>query len=321
MTVEYLRKVQLSVSSGQNASGSSTVYRLDDMHLQFNVFGAAVNTLKYATITIWNLSKQKANAILKEFTGITLSAGYAGSFGTIFDGQICRVETGKENAVDSYVRIYAQDGDQAKNWTMTQQTLAAGWTDDDLYQQLMKDFKGAGLSPGYYDPGPILSAKGARGLTLNDLTANLMNALVNRRGCDWFIEDGKVNMVPKDKAIPGPQQVLSSVSGLIGVPKLTINGIVVRCLLNPNIKTGFAVKIDNSQIAQLSQQNPSFNQASNAIPELQGQPDGTGTYKAHCVTHSGDTRGQEWYTDMIGVSIDSTGPSTGQTLYDVPAEV
>lgn len=312
MSREYLRKVALEV-----ADGAKNSYLLSDMRIQFNVVSATVSSLKYAEITVWNLNREKANKILKEFVGVSLSAGYEGSYGLIFNGQIARVETGKENAVDSYVRIFAQDGDHAKNWTMTNTTLKDGWTDEDLYQQLMTDFERAGLEAGY-NPGLDVDTRGARGFPLYAQTAQIMNGLAHRQGCDWFIEDGKVNLVPNGGTLPGPMEVLTPASGLIGVPKLTIGGINVRCLLNPKIRTGARIQIDNKLVAQLNQQTPFLNDVGAVVPDMQGQPDGNGIYKAHSVTHTGDTRGQEWYTNTIGVSIDSLGPPAGAAFYDVP---
>lgn len=325
MTQQYLRKVQLSIEAspdeGKNTSSASNkTFVLDDMHIQFHVFSATTSTLKYADIVIWNLSKDKANALLKEFSNVTLSAGYDGSFGVIFVGETARVEIGKGNAVDSYVHILAQDADKSKNWSVSNFTLLSGWTDDDLYKQLMADFGDFDLQPGYKpaftgNPNP-------RAFKANGKTDDYMNGLAVRQNCDWFIEDGKVNLVPKGTYLPGPAQVLSSQSGMIGVPKQTLNGIECMCLLRPGIKTGGRVQIQNSEIAQLNQQHV-FQIAGEKIPtpSLQGDPTGVGIYKSLCVEHFGDTRGNEWYTRFIGVSIDSTGVGKNSpAFYSVPAD-
>lgn len=301
MTQQYLRKVQLSIQDTK----SNKVYALDEMHIQFHVFSATTSTLKYADLVIWNLSKDKANALLKEFTTIQLSAGYEGSFGLIFAGETSRVEIGKDDAVDSYVRITAQDADKSKNWSVSNFTLASGWTDDDLYKQLMADFGEFDLQPGYKPD--FTGNANPRSFKANSNTDEYMSALAVRQNCDWFIEDGKVNLVPKGSYLPGPVQVLSSQTGMIGVPKQTFNGIECMCLLRPGIKTGGRVRIDNSQLARLAQPEPFQRDVSLVVPSLQGDPTGVGIYKAHCVEHFGDTRGTEWYTRFIGVSIDSTG--------------
>lgn len=324
MTRQYLRKVELIVDqSGDPTSNTSSkgqkTYDLSDMHIGFHVFSATKSTLKYAEIIIWNLSKDKANALLKEFTSIQLSAGYEGSFGLIFSGETAFVEIGKENAVDSYVKIRAQDSDQSRNWSFSNFTLAAGWTDDDVYKNLITDFGRFGLQAGYKpdftgNPNP-------RAFVAHDKSESLMNSLAVRQNCDWFIEDGKVNMVPKGSFLPGPAEVLSASTGLIGVPKQTFNGIECMCLLRPGIKTGGRVQIDNSQVAQANQSKVFQNQVGILLPSLQGSDTGIGIYKSHCVEHFGDTRGEEWYTRFIGVSVDSLGVGNNSpAFYDVPSE-
>lgn len=315
MSQQYLRKVQLSIQDTK----SNKTYLLDDMHIQFHVFSATVSTLKYADIVIWNLSKDKANALLKEFTAVQLSAGYAGSFGLIFSGETSRVEIGKDNAVDSYVRILAQDADQSKNWSFSNFTLASGWTDDDLYKQLMADFGDFDLQPGYKPP--FTGNPNPRAFVAHDMTDNLMDGLAVRQNCDWFIEDGKVNLVPKGSYLPGPAEVLSSDTGMIGVPKQTFSGIECACLLRPGIKTGGRVQINNAEVAQLNQQEVFQRDTSLVVPSLQGDSTGVGIYKSHCVEHFGDTRGNDWRTQFIAVSIDSTGVGQNSAAFsDVPSD-
>lgn len=316
MSRQYLRRVELAI---QDEGAGNKTYILDEIHIQFHVFGAAVGTNKYAEIIIWNLSKEKANALLKEFTTVQLSAGYEGSFGLIFAGETAFVEIGKENAVDSYVKITAQDADQSKNWCVSSFTLSAGWTDDDLYNRLMQDFAEFDLQQGYKPT--FIGNPNPRGLPVNGKTDAYMDSLAERQGCDWFIEDGKVNIVPKGSYLPGPVEVLSASTGLVGVPKQTFNGIECMCLLRPGIKTGGRVQIDNSQIAQLNQQHVFQQETSLVVPSLQGKDTGVGTYKTYCVEHFGDTRGEEWCTRFIGIAVDGTGaPKNSPAFSSVPSD-
>lgn len=308
MSQQYLRTLRLTVGDSDGA------YDLSNLRVRFQIQGATAATLKYAEITVWNLSKEKANEVLTEFTYVRLEAGYGDAAGSIFYGQINRVAIGKENATDSFVRIWAQDGDQAKNWCLTRATLAAGWTDEDLFNQLMQDFSAAALTLGYEAPIDT-SAKGARARTLLGKTEAFMSELAERQNCDWWIHDGQVYLLPKGTTLPGADTpVLSPATGLIGVPQLDINGISVRCLLNPNIKQGSKVQIAGDLINIVNQQAPRIDQAGEVIPQLSG----TGNYKVHCVIHSGDSRGNDWYTDMICTAVDAIGPAAGPTLYDVP---
>lgn len=109
--------------------------------------------------------------------------------------------------------------------------------------------------------------------------------------------------------------VLSPSTGMVGVPELTMEGIVVKCLLNPNIKAGMRVQIDNSYITDTVVKKPMQPQTQDIkMPTL----DARGVYKVLYVVNNGDTRGQTWYTEMICSAIDGTAPLSGPAINAVP---
>lgn len=96
----------------------------------------------------------------------------------------------------------------------------------------------------------------------------------------------------------------------------TTGGIEVRCLLNPKIKPGTRIKIDQASIqTQQLSTNYSAGGQNALIPGL----DADGTYKVLKVTHHGDTRGTDWYSDLICLAMSgSTIPtSLSGTLLNV----
>jgi hypothetical protein len=84
---------------------------------------------------------------------------------------------------------------------------------------------------------------------------------------------------------------VSPKNGLIGVPEQTQEGVTFRTLLDPRIKLMTMVKIDNSYIRQMRQE----------IGQYPALLDQDGQYQAYKVCHIGDTRGQEWYTEVEGI--------------------
>jgi hypothetical protein len=52
------------------------------------------------------------------------------------------------------------------------------------------------------------------------------------------------------------------------------------------------IKLDNSNIRQMKQQ----------IGQIPVMLDQDGQYQAYKIVHEGDTRGQNWYTEITGVS-------------------
>lgn len=308
MTQLFGRRISLVVGkSGEGVTPKSV--DLSELHIRFRVVSASVPTPKYAEVRIWNLAQDVVNEILKEFTDISLSVGYGDDEGIIFQGSIARIAAGRENAVDSFVDILAQDGDVGYNWSITNKSLDDGWTDDDVYRHLMQDFASNGLIAGNKPDFTLTPAP--RGSSLYGRTSDLMTQLAKRQGCDWFIEDGRVNLV-KHKEFMESSNVptLTPTSGLIGVPTVTYQGIQAQCLMNPMVKVGAIVKIDNSVINRLVKRESiiGLDQVSATPGTLNGDVNGKGAYKAYCVTHVGDSRGNDWYTSFIGIAVDGTIP-------------
>jgi hypothetical protein len=313
VTQQYLRTVKLVVG-GSNIVGilanPNAAIDLSELHIRFQVRNTTAQTLKRAEIRIYNLSDDTARKIQNEFTRVELSAGYGGEAGLIFQGQIAYIMAGKENATDTYVDIFAQDGDAAYNFAVSNRTLAKGWTPDQLYDAMLQDMAPYGVTAGYK---PAFTAESAsRGRACYGMTRDYLRDLAKQQGCEWNIEDGKLNFVPLTSYIPGQAVVVNSNTGMIGTPKMTIQGLMVKTLLNSSIKSGGQVQIDNASIASLK-----INIPYTGIDVAPGT-DADGFYTSRVVQHTGDNRGQEWYTDMICVAVDGTAPAQGPTIVDVP---
>jgi hypothetical protein len=75
-------------------------------------------------------------------------------------------------------------------------------------------------------------------------------------------------------------------SGLIGTPKRTEDGITGKCLLQPNFKLNGLVHVESAET-------------------------GSGIHKVIAFTHTGDSRGNEWYTSFSGIDQPGSVPVTG----------
>lgn len=307
MTDQYLRSASLIVG---DASGNAI--DLSQMRIQFMVRNGSVQTLKQADISIFNLSDSTAKQIEDEFTQVQLQAGYGGNLSTIFNGTICWVYRGRLNATDSFVRIIAQDGDEAYNFAVVNQTLSAGWDPSTVYSALSQSLSPYGVTKGYTS---ISGNPSPRGKVLFGMARDHLRCLADSQKAGWGIEDGALNVVPYATVMPGTVTVLNAQTGMIGVPEQTIQGLIVRCLLNPDIRSFGKLQIDNSAITSLTVKQQLTGSDVVVVPSK----DWDGFYVAHCVTHQGDTRGNEWQTEAICIAVDGTAPAVGPTIQDVPS--
>lgn len=326
---QYLRKVGLIVY-GANTQGpiqpvqtagptqpdaslstiaSQTGLDLSDFRIVFRVEQFDVSIPNTANIRVYNLSRDTANRIQKEFQYVTLQAGYrGGNYGVIFSGTIKQFKRGRVDALTSYLDIFASDGDQAYNFAYVNASMAAGSTVDQRMAKVQE-----ALQPFLQDKttASIPLSAGTGGLTLPrgkvmfGLGVNYMNNLAATALCTWNIVNGKVVITNVKKYAPGTAIQLNAKTGLVFVPEATDNGIEVVCLLNPAIKIGQRIQINNRDI-----NTTTFTQAGQGIrpffPNFPATVTNDGFYRCLVVNHGGDSRGgNEWYTYITALALDS----------------
>jgi hypothetical protein len=306
---QYLRKFGLIVTAG--TSGLD----LSNMRTVFKTFQADLpSTPNYATIKVYNLSDATAKSVQKEFTAVRLQAGYeGGSYGAIFNGTIKYVRRGRDNPTDTYLEIIAADGDVGRNFGIVNTTLAAGAKIGD---QLAATTKAMGLPAGYTPDLPATAL--SRGKVLYGMARDRMDDISASANATWSIQNGQVQVVPLTSYIPGTAVVLNSNSGMIGLPQQTEDGIHIQALINPRIKIGALLQIDNKSIqtAFLGGQNL-FNQGRlENIPGLLPKVTWDGFYRVYVAEHDGDTRGQAWYSNIICLAIDKSAPVANSVKAD-----
>ena len=293
---QYLRKAGLLVAGGGSALD------LSEMHFRFSVHTADVESPNNAIIRIHNLSDDTARRVRGEYSSVVLQAGYEGAFGEIFQGSIKQVRFGKLNGVDKFLDIFAADGDIGYNFGFVNKTLAAGATSADVIDAAAKamNVKTADLAKNHYTL--------PRGKVLYGMARDMVREVAATLGATWSIQNGELQLIPLRGYLPGEAVVLNKATGMIGIPEQTEQGISVRALLNPRLRIGGLFRLNNNEITQ-TQVNSivAFNDHKALVQRA--PMSGDGTYRLLMVEHVGDTRGQEWYSDLVGLAFD---PSVAQ---------
>lgn len=274
---------------------------LGDFRVTFQTVHKTLQSPGRAIIRVYNLKPETEKQIQKEFTKVTLCAGYADQgapYGVIFTGNTVEAHRGRENPVDTYLDILAADGDQAYNYAVVSKTLAPGSTFNDQLKAIEGVLKPHGVTLGYIPD--LGSARMVRARVMHGMAGDYLRTIARSTNCTWYIDQGKVNFVPNNGVKPGEAVVLNSRTGLIGRPVQTMNGIVARCLLNPNIRIGGLVKIDQSSVNEfmgdLTPDGSANPETDNALRPSIAED---GMYKVLQLSTTGDTRGQSWYSDLI----------------------
>ncbi|WP_249205271.1 hypothetical protein [Achromobacter sp. Marseille-Q0513] len=301
---QWGRKVSLIV-------GGEEALDLSELSFSFEIKRNDASSPNAATIKVMNASAETASMVQKEFTRVVLQAGYEGNYGVIFHGNLVRAKWGKSGGVDTVLNLTAADGDQAYNFAVVNTTLPKGATKADKLRLLCSAMNPYGVKQGY---APELDGKASiRGTVMSGMARSYMNDVCGSANALWSIQDGKVNVVPETAYMPGSVPVISHETGLVGMPEQAENGIKLRMLLNPSIRVGGLIHLDNSRIAEYGFQaksNAKRDGGKKAEAEVdrseQRKISSDGYYYVMVVEHRGNTRGGDWYTDVLCVATDAT---------------
>lgn len=269
--------------------GGGEAFDVSQLRCQFEIVKSCYLEANQSTITIYNLSPNSENKLIKSGQRIIIEAGYNGDcYGKIFEGNVIQPIRSKENGVDYKLTLVSMDSDRYITYGLVGVALVA--------KQSMRDAVDACTSKATVptEQGYILDSNinYPRGKILFGKASTYLNQIAKSVNGTYYNEDGTVNIVsakglPDDTILDiGPQ------TGLIGSPTQIEYGIKFKCLLNPLITTNTLVHIDNKKIEGYRYQQ------GQAIRELDNQ----GIYRVIKLTHYGDSRGTDWYTECEAIT-------------------
>lgn len=296
--LQYIRHCKL-VIAGSGGEGLD----VSGLRITFEVKKADAETPNTATIRVYNMAESTVKRIKNEFDRVILQAGYDSNFGVIFDGNIKQVIFGRESNTDTYVDIFAGDGDDAYNFAIVSTTLAKGSTQQQQVQTCADSFAAHGTGKGYIG-GDFTGTKLPRGKVMYGMARDYLRRSAQTTNTSWSVQDGKLQFVERGGMLPGQAVVLTSKSGLIGTPEQTNDGIKADCLLNPLLKIGGLVKIDERSVQEAKLPDTDEKSEANAPASIAAD----GVYRILTVEYKGDTRGQAWYSSLVCLAVDESAP-------------
>ncbi|MDD4958381.1 MAG: hypothetical protein PHS51_03465 [Gallionella sp.] len=274
------------------ADSSGNGIELNELAFEFEVSHPSKQTPQLLRVKIYNLADATIQQISAEFSQVQLKAGYASSFGTIFNGTIAQKKVGRESSTDSFVEIYGTNNDLGYNFSSVNTTLQAGYTHANVYDVLGSSFGQFGINkqkaPAF--PPQIFP----RGKVMYGDAKHHARQLAATTGMNWNITtDGQFRMLPSHGSTPDQAIVITPASGLLGTPEQTINGITVRCLLNPALHIDGMIDLKTAQITPATL-NFDYSVV-NFFPGISK----TGLYRILWVEHVGQSRGEQWESNIV----------------------
>lgn len=307
MSRNWIRACQLIVSGSagkKNLGSLRVVFAIKQWHLQ------APNM---ASFRVYNPSPTtRAQLRAKEFTQVQFYAGYQDNVGLVYSGEIKQTANGHETAVDSYVDIFCADGESGYNRARVNQTLAAGWSPQDKLNAAMQSMQPFGVTLGL-NTIDMSQPKFPRGIPLVGMARDIIRQVVTSKGGLWSTQLGQVKIT--DKTMSGGSSapvVLNEKTGLVGWPRQTQDGILVRSLLNPALQPLMQIKLDPSGIIEAERDNNPLSQTGPSTNlNLDQQALGAGTYTIFHMDRFGDTWGTDWFDESMCIGQGGSLPPSG----------
>jgi hypothetical protein len=291
----YGRKWRVFVADKDTGA---TAIDVSDLHVTFKIYKLLIMQPLFSQIVIYNLSPQTENAIIQEGYRVVIDAGYeGGQFGTIFDGNVTQVIREKENGNTYKLTLLAMDNDEFMVYGTANFAVTRG---ENARSDIPKLITESTISSNIGSISDSLSVNTrTRGKVFFGKAADYLQQIADGNNAFLSSADGQINIIKLTDLPDNEVYELNSETGMIGVPTQVDYGATVKMLMNPRIKIKDLIHVDNSQIV-----NQAFTSPGSPIYLL----DQSGMYRVTKITYTGDTRGNDWYTEVDTVKQSGVAP-------------
>jgi len=262
----------------------------------------------YSEISIYNLNVATENMLIENGYIVQVEAGYVnGDYGLICDAQVFQPMWERENNVTTKLTLVCVDGLEFldQNMVITHGEKMTAHKNMLTYMAGKARIKipvdiGEGCDNTSLPRTKVFCGDAIDYIRQYCQRSGTLPTVIGRKVSITRLQDPLSAEAQKNMIIvtAGTSENRGS---LIGTPQQTQNGVDFTCLLNPNITVAEPhnlIKLDNTYIRQIKQRI-----GETVVANL----DKDWTYRIVGVTHVGDTRGNDWYSNVVGVNQNMEG--------------
>lgn len=269
--------------------GGGQAFDVSELRCEFEIIKTAYLEPNQSTVKIYNLNPEDENKLIKQGQRVVIEAGYTGSqYGKIFEGNIIQPLRSKENGIDYCLTLVSMDSDRYATYGLIGVSLVAEQSSRNAISALIEKAK-VKTEAGYIANTKIVYP---RGKVMFGVAKDFLAQIARSENATYYSEDGKVNIIQAQDVDKNSILAFGPTTGLIGTPTQSEYGVSVSVLLNPQVKINTLFYVDNKKI-----ENYRYNPGS-PVRSLDSQ----GIYRVIKLTHRGDTRGNDWFTDIEAIS-------------------
>lgn len=277
----------MTVNTVRIAARSANAGTQPTLAVQFKVAKNLSREPNVAEVMINNLSEASRSAMGQKLTPVVIEAGYVGSLGQIFSGYLTYASHTRQGT-EWVTHFQSGDGTIALQQGRISDSLGPGAT---VLEAVKKAIDATGLGygnaldeiqKGNFKEGLTEFTKG---LTLAGRAVDVLDDLLRTTGLEWSIQDGQVQVLRDGQPNDPNATVLSPTSGMVGSPEIGDDGVVkIRALMQPALRPGSKIEVRSRGV--------------------------NGFFRVQAVLHTGDSWGDDWYTDIEAKSLDTTSKGT-----------
>lgn len=289
------------------------------LRVTFDVLHTAISSpYSFATITVYNLSDPEMQNLVLNAAWVTLEAGYqygSNKSSIIWDGPVLQVLYGRPNVVDKTITFNCVATTPELEDNFVNGSYGPLFSQAQAVEQMISDTGGnPSQQISSYASGILNAKKYPRGKTVFGQASKYIGDIARDNFLQYRISPGGKHTISElanpDTPItpayiyasaPPPgwlaKQATTVSESIIGVPTQSPFGVDFTVLLDPRLYVAvppMVLGLDYTVITQLQAQYP--------LPQQYTPLPKDGSFICAQIRHYGDTRGNDWYTDVTGVS-------------------
>lgn len=242
----------------------------NSLRISFQVTKDLKPTPNKATIKVYNLSpthQQQLESLAPSGIPVQLEAGYKEGTSQIFSGRLRVCHTMREGP-DLITTIESGDGHEQIQQSRVSTSFAKGASNQTVLKTVAL---AVGVAPGNLNDAANKLAGAsvyANGTVCFGSAAAEMTRICRSLDLEWSVQSGKLQILPRSKALEGKAIRLSQDTGMLGQPSVDQKGVMsVHMEMQPNVFPGRLIVLEALR--------------------LKGQ------YRIQQTVHSGDSRSEE----------------------------
>lgn len=278
---------------------------INNLQMKFTITKSSDNkdNKNKASVEIYNLSEATRNSLEKEFIQVRLDVGYAKlGMVNLFSGQVVNISNSKvkpflsrRSGYDIITKLNIDELYTTLNLTHQSKVVPEGSTVKDIILTLIADIPEITRNE---INGKNVQRSLPDGFPIHGSPRKVLDRLSITYDLEWQIDGGVLMVSDKYKSyMENTDRVplIGQMSGLIEAPEFVSNsGRRGRDKANRNVGVEGAASRDSLKMKILL--NPTLVAGSYIKLDYE---DMSGYYKIDTVTHSGDFRGNDWYSELV----------------------